>query len=354
MDVRYVVAAVALIVAAASLLVTAVVLMRVAELTRRLKELSETLREVERVRQQLQERLRELEEALRETTGASAGCTVPPGVRAIAYILPSGACTPEWRERYGDRIYFYVYANLSAYRSYVEEDFRAISMVYNTVIIVVPADDTELYYSNLKLLDSIAAEQGLRIMWALLPKWKYGAEREYLVPGTRMNRLVLSVMDFLSQLNSTWRIAVWYGWIDRMVADDVLSFYNSLPDRLKPLYAAWIDQPFVRVAVDLAAKDPPFLVVTELYSEDALSAYSNLLPCQMVVTGYHGARTPKEWLEGISRKLQLVRGADRAIGVWIFYDINDGHGEEYAAFRPEWGAIPDPFRMQVVSLSKPP
>ncbi|MEM4445134.1 MAG: hypothetical protein QXJ21_07300 [Thermofilum sp.] len=354
MDVRNIIAAVALIAAAASLLVTAPLLTRMAEPTRKLDELSGTLKEVEKAQQQLQERLRSLEEALsREAAGASARCAASSEVRAIVYILPSRACSPEWRERYGDRIQFYVHANLTAYRSYVEEDFRAVALVYNTVIIVVPADDTELYYSNLKLLDQIAAQHRLKIMWAIFPEWKYGAEQEYLVPGTPMNKLVLSVMDFLSQLNSTWRIAVWYGWSDRMAADDVLSFYSSLPSRLKPFYAAWLDDSFIGVAVDLAAENPPFLVVTELYSEDELSAYSNLLPCQMVVTGYEGARTPEEWLEGISRELQLVRGADRAIGIWIFYDINDGHGEEYAAFRPEWGAIPDPFRMQVVSLSDP-
>lgn len=352
MDFRYVVAALALTVAAASLLVTAYALLQMVELGRRLSELSETLREVERVKQQLQERVRELEEALRRESGG--GAQPLWDVRAIVYILPSRACSSEWRERYGDRIYFYVYANLSEYHSLIEEDFRLLALVYNTVIMVVPADDTELYFSNLKLIDELASENGLRIMWVVLPKWKYGAEHEYLVPGSRMNRLVLGVMDYLSKLNSTWRIAVWYGWRDRANALDIIRFYESLPYRLKPLYAAWIDQPFIKAAVDLAEHDPPFLVVTELYSEDALRAFSNLLPNQMVITGFYGARTPQAWLEGISRKIQLIGGADRVVGIWIFYDIGDGHGEEYAAYRPEWRAVPDPYRMQIVTLPGSP
>jgi len=344
-DPRYVAVALSLCAAAASLIVAAYAALQLRSALRELEEARRAIRELEEARRQLLERLRELEGR------AGAGCAWSPAisgeVRAIAYILPSGASTPLWRERYGDRIYFYSHANLSAYRGLIERDFRVISLAYNTLIVVIPADDTQLYFSNLRLVDELARRAGLRVMWAIFPKWKYGPEPDYLTPGSPMNRLVLRVMEFLAGLNSTWRVAVWYGWSDRRDPEDVVRFYGSLPDGLKRVYAAWLDQPYAEVARGLARYNPPFLVVTELYSEAAISAYSGLLERQMVVTGYYGARSPEEWLSGIARKLQLVRGVGRYLGIWIFYDLNDGSGEEYAAYRPEWRAIPDPCEMRV-------
>lgn len=63
----------------------------------------------------------------------------------------------------------------------------------------------------------------------------------------------------------------------------------------------------------------------------------------MVVTGYCGAKSPKDWLAGISQKIQLIKRENRTLGIWIFYDLGDGHGEEYAAYKPEWSAVPDPL-----------
>ena len=164
MDARYLVAAASLLVAAASLIVAALAAQRLIALTRELENLREALSELEEVKQQLLERVRELEEVRKE--GNLWSPIISSEVRAIAYILPSGSCVPLWREKYGDRIYFYAYANLSEFRKFIESDFRAISLVYNTVIIVIPADDTELYFSNLKLIDAIAIEAGLKVMWA--------------------------------------------------------------------------------------------------------------------------------------------------------------------------------------------
>jgi len=354
-DARYLAAAL-LAVALVSLVAAFVLLQRLSELSRELVELEKALREAEALREQLLEELRRLEEQVarrEQAAGSGQSSAGPGGVRAIAYILPSRACTPLWRERYGDRIYFYAYANLSEYREVVEEDFEAISLVYNTVIVVVPAEDTPLYFSNLRVVDELASRRGLRVLWALFPKWKYGAEEDYLKPGTEMNRLVLQVMSFLSRLNSTWKIAVWYGWRCRLNASDLLSFYSALPTELKPYYAAWIDQPYAEVVRTLAEHEPPFLVVTELYSEEALAGYSGLLERQLVVTGYPGASSPEEWLRGLCRKLQLIKSGE-GVGIWVFYDIGDGHGECYAAYRPEWGAIPDPFSQRVVSLAGKP
>jgi len=357
-NIRYLAAAL-LALSLSSLVAASLLLIKISEMHRELEELEKSLREMEAKREQLLEELRRLEEraggsgqspAGPESVGNPAG---PGGVRAVVYILPSRACTPFWRERYGDRIYFYAYANLSEYMGVVEEDFEALSLVYNTVIVIVPAEDTPLYLGNLKVVDELASRHGLRVLWAIFPKWKYGPEEDYLKPGTGMNRLVLQVMSYLSKLNSTWKIAVWYGWRHRASAGDLLDFYSTLPEALKPFYAAWIDQPYVEVARALAEHEPPFLVVTELYSEEALAVYSGLFQRQLVVTGYQGAGSPEEWLRGITRKLGLVRGGE-GVGIWAFYDIGDGHGESYAAYRPEWGAIPDPFNQRVVNLAGKP
>lgn len=349
-----------LLAAAASLLVAAHLAARLSAVLGELSELRRALSELEASRQRLLEKLKELEEAVRAAqqpgerrAGGAWYPAVSDEVRAIVYILPSRASTPAWRERYGDRIYFYVYANLSEYAELVDEDFAAISKVYNTVIVVIPADDTRLFRANLALLDSVASGRGLRILWAVFPKWKYGREENYLAPGTPMNRLVLDLMRYLAGLKSTWKVAVWYGWPNRANADDVVKFYESLPSDLKPLYACWLDQPYAEVARGLAQRGADFLVITELYSEAAISAYSGLLERQMVVTGYHGARSPEEWLSGIKRKVSLIKGVGRYLGIWIFYDINDGHGEEYAAYRPEWRAIPDPYSLEIVPLGAP-
>ncbi len=332
-----------LLVAAASLLAAVHVALKSAELVRELKELKEAALEVEKLRRELERKLKEignLTKIIEERGWQEAA----EEVRAIVYILPSKASSPKWREMYGDRIYFYAYANLSEYAGYIDRDFGVISRVYNTVVIVIPGEDTSEFYGNLRVVDSLAAKRNLRVMWAIFPKWKYGAESDYLSPNTRMNAVVLNLMSFLSTLNSTWKIAVWYGWSDRCNPRDIYEFYESLPVDLKPLYAAWIDQPFVECTKGLSSRNPPFLVVTELYSEEAIRDFSNLYEHQMVITGYSGAGSPGEWLKGVSRKLSFVKGADRLLGFWIFYDINDGHGEQYAAFRPEWGAMPDPYR----------
>jgi hypothetical protein len=293
-----------LLVAAASLLAAAYLASKLSAVVSEMSELRKALNEVEDSRQQLLKKLNELEEALRSAQQpgtAQAGNAWYPAVsgevRAVAYILPAKASTPAWKERYGDRIYFYVYANLSEYRKLIEEDFKVISKVYNTVIVVVPADDTELFRANLALIDAVARVHGLKILWAVLPKWKYGSEDDYLTPGTPMNRLVVGLMRYLAGLNSTWKVAVWYGWSNRANPDDVVSFYQSLPSDLKPLYACWLDQPYAEVAKGLARGRVDFLVVTELYSEAAISAYSGLLERQMIVTGLLRGRKPGRMVE---------------------------------------------------------
>ena len=212
--------------------------------------------------------------------------------RGIVYVLPSNASTPFWKERYGDRCYFYVYANLSDYKDAISEDFFIIRKYYDTVIVVIPADDTSLFHHNLAVVDKIAQENSLRLMWAIFPKWKYGAEEDYLKPGTPMNKLVIELMAYLSSLNSTWKIGVWYGWQYRLNYTDIIDFYTSLPENLRKLYAAWIDEPYAPILENLSRVKPEFLVVTELYSFEAIIKYSGKVSWQMIITGFYRAKTP--------------------------------------------------------------
>jgi len=274
---------------------------------------------------ELLEKLENYKKSIAEVYGLEA--------KAIAYILPSKACNKIWRKKYGDRIYFYAYANLSDYSSMIAEDFEVISEVYDTVIIMIPGEDTRLFYYNLGIIDKIASSKGLRLLWVILPRWKYGREEDYLVPGTNINKLVLDLMKYLANLDSTWKIALWYGWTYRMNASDVLMFYENLPINLRNFYAVWLDQPYAEVAKKLSEEKPDFLVITELYSSDAISKYSGLLRYQMVVTGYENAKSPENWLRNICDKLKIINQT-YAIGIWVFYDKGDGHGEKYSAYFP--------------------
>ncbi|MEM3138481.1 MAG: hypothetical protein QW760_08190, partial [Thermofilaceae archaeon] len=245
-----------LLVAAVSLLAAVHLTLKSAELVRELKELRETASEVERLRKELEEKLKEIENLTKTIEEYGRQATAEKEIRAIAYILPSKACSSRWKEIYGDRIYFYVYTNLSEYASYIDDDFKVISSVYNTVIIFIPGEDTDEFYSNLRILNSLAARNNLKVLWTILPKWKYGAESDYLFPNTQMNTLVLNLMSFLSTLNSTWKIAVWYGWSDRCDPYDIYRFYQSLPADLKTFYAACIEQPFIGCAKGRSSRKP--------------------------------------------------------------------------------------------------
>jgi len=335
---------VALVISLASLAYT---LTLVWSLSNTLRGLLETLEELEAKRRELEE----LKNALENSSTILDNPWYPAvslEVRGVSYILPSGACTPFWREAYGDRIMFYAKANLTEYADLIRGDFRVISKVFNLVVVMIPGDDTPLFRENLKVVDRIAGEEGLKVMWVILPKWKYGDERDYLTPGTPVNRLVVELMKYLSTMGSTWRIGVWYGWQDRASPSDVAAFYASLPEDVKGLYSVWIDQPFIERMTGLRGQLPDdVLVATELYSEQYIEAYSGLFKTQMIVTGYSGAEGPADWLEAAARRLALVRGVNRIVTIWTFYDIGDGHGERYAWYFPNQ-PLADPYHLRLV------
>ncbi len=279
--------------------------------------------------------------------GSDYSYSIDPSIKGIVYILPSKYCSSYWRDTYGDRIYFYVYANLTEYADGLDYDFSLISQGYNLVVVVIPADDTEQYYSNLELVDSIAGKYGLEITWALFPKSKYGSEDTYLDPGTPMHNLVVSVMEYLVGLDNTHHVAVWYGWSYRQdITSDLWIFYNSLPDSVKPYYAVWLDQPYLDLVYGINISVP---VYTEIYNPDLIPAYTGVVEKQILVTGYQ-SHNITEWIERVHNYIESSNTED--IVIWIYYDLGDGHGEYYYAYKPGTG-LGDPWSKTVIQEPQP-
>lgn len=255
----------------------------------------------------------------------------------IVYILPSSASSPYWHQKYGDRIYFYVKSDLKKYETDIRRDFKIISSKYNFVIIVVPLSDSDLFRSNALLLDEIASSNGIGVLYAIFPKWDYGPEEDYLKPGSRAYDALLSDVKFLKELSSTLGAAVWYGWKNRrMDPEELRNFYFSLPEDLRGFLWVWLDEPFVEEAIASgvikALNELNVTTVTELYSERMLFKYCNSARKQVIVTGYWNASSSTEWLEGMRKKLGILRAKGKILGVWIFWDENDGFGEVYRAY----------------------
>jgi|GEM_PF-490077 len=252
--------------------------------------------------------------------------------RAIVYILPYEKCDNYWTKTYGDRIYYYVYGHLSQDKWAIEEDFEVISRVYDRVIVVIPADDTPRYFKNLMVVNSVAEEYGVEVLYAIFPKEKYGREDTYLEEGSDMYNLVVHDMRYLASMNATCKIAIWYGWSYRCNSMDIVNFYHSLPDSLKGKYAIWLDEEYAEKVRDVYLHGLPYdvLFITEAYDKGEVESYSCLYYNQMLVTGYEGAKSLQEWRENIENLLSVCRTSN--VGIWIFYDIGDGSGEEYGAF----------------------
>jgi len=261
----------------------------------------------------------------------------------IVYILPHGASTPHWSGVYSDRIYFYAFSNITQYEKHILSDLDAITKRYRFMILILPLEDTALFYHNLKRMDAWAAEKKTKILYSFFPKWKYGPEEDYLRTGSTKHDLMIYNMKFLSNLTSTLAIAIWYGWTHRpMNINEIKNFYDSLPDQLKEKYYVWIDEPFVEGAVragltELASK-LDLTVVTELYSPVKLALYGASFRRQVIVTGYWDAKTSDEWTISMKKKLNyvLVPIDDDfqygKLGIWIFWDENDGSNEKYRAY----------------------
>ncbi len=252
--------------------------------------------------------------------------------KSIVYILPYEKCSDYWTKTYGDRIYYYVYGNLSQDKHSIEKDFKIISAIYSRVIVVIPAEDTPLYFKNLKVVNDVAEEFSLGVLYAIFPNEKYGREDTYLENGSKMHNLVIQDMQYLSSMNATYKIAVWYGWTYRCDSADIVNFYNTLSENLRDRYAVWLDEEYVERVRDVYLHGLPYdvLFITEAYDKKEVASYSYLYSNQMLVTGYEGAESLQEWRENIENLLSVCKTDD--VGIWIFYDIGDGSGEEDAAF----------------------
>ncbi len=264
----------------------------------------------------------------------------------IVYILPSSLT--HRHHSLGDRIYFYAKSDLREYEDFLRRDLSLISSQYNFIIPVVPLSDSQLFRRNALLLDELASLNGIGVLYAIFPKCDYGPEEDYLKPGTRVNGALMSVAGFLSNLSSTVGVAVWYGWKDRKMDPlELRNFYSSVPRNVR--LWIWLDEEFVEEAlvsgVVKVIDELNVTLVTELYSPLMLASYYNLTRRQMIVTGYWNASSPNEWVDGMRRKLELIRGSGRMLGVWIFWDENDGSGEAYRAY--VGGELRNPLAMSL-------
>jgi hypothetical protein len=284
--------------------------------------------------------------------------------RSIIYILPSETDDDVFEE-YQKEYYLLIYARKDlaterpndgerTYAEVIRDDFRVISQKYNTVILVISANDSTEYFNNLTLVNSIAAEFGLNMFYAIFPKGLYGAGHEYLDIGSRKHQLLVEDFEFLGGLSQTWKVGLWYGWNARPNRPtEILTFRESLPLEVRDLYSVWLDEEWyhdVEPIADLLPED--LLVVVEWYSRDGMAELSTIFKTQMIVTGdYAGVqggnvdRTPERWLERILIKRELMEGKNLYLGIWIFVDSkNDSHGEGLTAYFPESDVIlPDPW-----------
>ena len=261
----------------------------------------------------------------------------------IVYILPSQASTPYWQNTYGSRESFWVYANITEYKNAILKDLDAIYRSYRFIILILPLDDTILYYHNLKQLDSWTAEKNLRILYAFFPKSKFGSEWTYLIPKTEAHTKMIYNMQYVQNLTSTKAIAIWYGW-KQITANLTLveGFYNSLPPTLSQVYYVWLDGPYAAEAIEAGlsslADRLSIGAVTELYSPDYLTRYGFAFKRQIIVTGVPGAATADEWRTQMAIKLTNVQTHSnidfqpRKLAVWTFWDRNDGSNEAYTAY----------------------
>jgi len=272
--------------------------------------------------------------------------------QSIVYILPPKASSDYWMKRYGDRIYFYAYENLSEYRDYIDEDFRLISFYYSNVIIVMPLIENELVYHNIMVLDSLADKYGLGIIYSIFPKWFYGEEWLYLVSGSEANYALRHIMDFMVMQSSTRGVAIWFGWPNMMDKIDLIrDFYLHLDPELRKYYIVWIDEPMVSGLVEAGL--PNLLdslgipAITELYSNLPIALYGYSFSRQMIVTGVWGMENTMSWRNRVVRKLSYMfidpnkSYIPRKVGIWIFWDVDDGSNELYRAYIN--GALANPL-----------
>jgi PKD repeat protein len=277
----------------------------------------------------------------------------------IVYILPHDVSTTYWNSTYGDRIYFYAYSNVTHYQESILTDFSIISKQYQFIILILPLEDTELFYYNLHQINTWATEKDLQILPVFFSKGKYEPEDFYLKRGSAAYNLTIHNMKFLLHQSSTLKIGIWYGWENRQVnLSEIENFYQSLPKQLKTKYCMWIDEPFIQNVIEAGLTELTnrlkLTVITELYSPKNLAVYGFHFDNQIVVTGYWNALTSEEWSIHMKKKLNYVFKPhillhSRRLGVWIFWDENDASSERYQAYIND--TLKNPLSMNIPPIS---
>ncbi len=262
----------------------------------------------------------------------------------MVYILPSANSSSHWARLYDSRITFYAYANVSVYAESIFHDFQVIAERYSFIILVIPLVDTNLFYYNMKILDEMASMVGIRMFFAFFPKWyKHGDEWNYLFVDNPKHTLMIKNMQYVSNLSSCHGIGVWYGWSVRDVdITEIETFYLSLDSNLRTLYHLWLDQPYVEKAIDAGlsqlATRLDLNLVTELYSYEHLSLYGSAFESQMVVSGECFANDTQEWKRMVRDRLESILPSPvstdhpRTLGIWIYWDANDGSNESFGVY----------------------
>lgn len=163
-----------------------------------------------------------------------------------------------------------------------------------------------------------------------------------------MHTLVLDNMRFMSQLKTTFGVGVWYGWKGRLIPEDIRNFYASLPQDIKRFYLTWIDSQFVARMVDRGlpeiTKELDIQVVTELYSDRQISRYAGTFHRQIVITGLEDCVSASDWrsaIRALLSKTSCTLVAPRVFAAWIFWDRNDGCGQNLTAYIN--GELQSPF-----------
>jgi len=224
----------------------------------------------------------------------------------------------------------------------IDFDFGKISEIFNTIIIILPAEDTKLYFNNLNIINKIAQKHNLKVIYGIFPNEKYGNEKTYLIPGKKMYNLVLKDMEYMSKLTNTSKTALWFGWSPSINPQKELIFYNSLPKSLKKYYAIWLDEEYRKTLLSFKDKLKDVLFITEWYQKT--KKIDGLYYKQLIISGISDVKTPNSWLEYFK---ELTKGFDyktRDFGFWEYNNKKDGSGEDLTMFFPNSQVLVNPFK----------
>ncbi len=261
----------------------------------------------------------------------------------IVYIQPSSMCIDNYTRIYGDRVYFYVYYDISKILNDVKNDFRRIHKAgYDFVAIAIPITFDGMIMKNLKVLVKLARDTGLKILWLALPK---RFEDRYLDDPQIRKQVVEFVRELIS-LDDTLGVAIWYGWTYRFNVSEIVTFFMSIPPDIRKYVWIWLDHPFAERLVTKISKHGIAIIsrirfVVECYSIDLATKISRL-PCpKIVITGSNARNTNEKIAIARAIAIAALNGSTLGIAFWIYNDVCDGFNQGYALATPD--GVLNPF-----------